>query len=421
MPFRLTLLLVLGVASTLVATAPTAADPGGGRPITPRLRDGRDSHGIIRGPSDALGAVPLSSPAYDPWLQTRNQLRDQIAALNGQRGDTSTQIAAIESDKAAQVARAGTATARLADLDGLIAAVDQDLRRIAVSAFTGGRDGSYEGNTGSGGALVPSIDALLRRRLSTEATDVLVARRADDVAQRATAQADLDDARSHADAADAAAQAQRTDLTRTSAAIESLSGDLDRAESQLASARSGTVVTGTDLPLTALDAYWRATTEVARGAPPMTQCGLQWWVLAGIGEMESHHGNGAGGLADDGTITQRIIGPALDGVAYQLIPDSDRGLLDGDPLVDHAIGPMQFLPGTWRTAGADLSGDDVADPFNLYDAALAAARYLCRGGPLVDDVSVRAAVRRYNNSQAYVDAVMTWADTYRLAAVGTPP
>lgn len=133
------------------------------------------------------------------------------------------------------------------------------------------------------------------------------------------------------------------------------------------------MVTGTDLPLTALDAYWRATNEVDHGAPAAAQCGLPWWVLAGIGEMESHHGNGAGGLADDGSITERIVGPALDGISYQLIPDSDHGLLDGDVLVDHAVGPMQFLPGTWRTSGADLSGDGRADPFNLYDAPLAAA------------------------------------------------
>ena len=41
---------------------------------------------------------------------------------------------------------------------------------------------------------------------------------------------------------------------------------------------------------------------------------------------------------------------------------------------------MQFIPSTWALYGADGNGDGVADPFNIFDAAAAAAHYLCRAG-----------------------------------------
>jgi membrane-bound lytic murein transglycosylase B len=102
-----------------------------------------------------------------------------------------------------------------------------------------------------------------------------------------------------------------------------------------------------------------------------------------------------------------VVGPALTGGAYARIHDSDGGALDGDPNWDHAVGPMQFIPATWRIWGADGSGDGVADPQNVEDAALAAARYLCAGGrDLSRDADRRAAVRSYNHSDRYVATVL---------------
>lgn len=409
-------------ASSLLATAPAGADPTG-RPARPLLHDGRTGRGLIQAPSDALVDVPATSAGYDQWRATRDRIRDQIAALNAQRGDAASRVTALVDEVAGQSARAASDDEAIARLGAAIDAVDVDVRRIAVGAYTGAGGGSAADLDGH---LVPSIDAVLRHRLSTEAVEVLGARRRSFTQDRSARQHDRDAAIARRDAATDEQRRQQSDLESTGHAIASLSPDLERAEDQLAAERSNTVVAGTDLPFTALDAYWRATHEVARGAPNPETCGLPWWVLAGIGRMESHHGDGAGGLAADGSITERIIGPALDGVAYRLIPDSDQGVLDGDVLVDHAVGPMQFLPGTWRTSGVDLSGDGVADPFNLYDAALAAARYLCRSGPfddegLLDDATVRAAVRRYNDSDSYVEQVMAWAESYRVAASGTPP
>ncbi|MFR9771527.1 lytic murein transglycosylase, partial [Nocardia sp. SC052] len=79
-----------------------------------------------------------------------------------------------------------------------------------------------------------------------------------------------------------------------------------------------------------------------------------------------------------------------------------------------AVGPMQFLPGTWGVYAADGNGDGVADPHNVFDAALAAGKYLCSGGlDLRDPAQELRAVLRYNNSMAYAANVLSWARAYR--------
>ena len=60
-----------------------------------------------------------------------------------------------------------------------------------------------------------------------------------------------------------------------------------------------------------------------------------------------------------------------------LILDSDDGILDGDTTYDRAVGPMQFIPSTWRLFEQDGNLDEELDPQNIYDASLASARYLC--------------------------------------------
>jgi len=111
--------------------------------------------------------------------------------------------------------------------------------------------------------------------------------------------------------------------------------------------------------------------------------------------------------ADDGD-------PVLSGgPGMAAIPDTDGGRLDGDPVWDRPVGPMQFIPGTWARSGVDGNGDGVADPNNLFDAALTAGRSLCAGGgDLRDRSQAEQAVFRYNHSADYVSTVVTWADAY---------
>ena len=45
-----------------------------------------------------------------------------------------------------------------------------------------------------------------------------------------------------------------------------------------------------------------------------------------------------------------------------VIRDTDGGTYDRDLTWDRAVGPMQFIPGTWRTVGVDANGDGRKDP-----------------------------------------------------------
>ena len=83
-----------------------------------------------------------------------------------------------------------------------------------------------------------------------------------------------------------------------------------------------------------------------------------------------------------------------------------------------AMGPMQFLPGTWARYASDGNGDGKADIQNLYDASLGAARYLCSGNlNLRDRSQVLSSILRYNNSMAYAQNVLGWAAAYATGVV----
>jgi membrane-bound lytic murein transglycosylase B len=85
---------------------------------------------------------------------------------------------------------------------------------------------------------------------------------------------------------------------------------------------------------------------------------------------------------------------------------------------DRAVGPFQFIPGTWARWKADGNGDRIADPQNIDDAALAAGRYLCAGGRnLADGAGWWSAILSYNNSNTYVQNVFNGADSYARAAM----
>jgi membrane-bound lytic murein transglycosylase B len=177
-------------------------------------------------------------------------------------------------------------------------------------------------------------------------------------------------------------------------------------------ARARATVVGSDLTLVALDAYLRAALETEAQRP---ECNLPWWLLAGIGRVESGHGTFATSTLDAaGTARPSIIGIALDGGNdTAVITDTDGGRLDGDRISDRAVGPMQFIPSTWARYEVDGNGDGVADPQNLYDAARAAADYLCTaGGDLSTDAGIQRAVFAYNHSDAYVAKVLSFAQEY---------
>jgi membrane-bound lytic murein transglycosylase B len=206
----------------------------------------------------------------------------------------------------------------------------------------------------------------------------------------------------------------------------------DRAAARQAAAGAGATATpaawvapaggGRAIPALTLRAYREAAAWAAGYDPG---CRLSWTVLAGIGRIESNHGLFGGAatrFSPAGAVSPRITGPPLDGRGVAAIPDSDGGRWDGDTVWDRAVGPMQFIPGTWRSLGRDGNGDQVADPNNLFDAAVSAAGYLClSGGDLSDPAQLRQAVYGYNHSWSYVDAVLGWAGLYQGGVAPGPP
>ncbi|MFF4831113.1 lytic murein transglycosylase [Streptomyces sp. NPDC001315] len=179
------------------------------------------------------------------------------------------------------------------------------------------------------------------------------------------------------------------------------------------SASAGPAATGTTeagIPATVLDAYKKAAAELAESK---SGCNLPWQLLAAIGKVES--GQARGGNVDaNGTTLGRILGPKLNGNGFAYIKDTDNGAYDGDSTVDRAVGPMQFIPSTWAWAGRDGNGDGAKDPNNVYDAALAAGHYLCRNGwDLSTQADLNRAILSYNNSQDYLNTVLSWLEYYR--------
>jgi membrane-bound lytic murein transglycosylase B len=166
-----------------------------------------------------------------------------------------------------------------------------------------------------------------------------------------------------------------------------------------------------DFPRVVLDAYVLAAATMDDQRP---RCRLRWELLAGIGKVESFHGRIFGNIVDDyGNVRPGIRGPALDGVRFGLIRDSDGGAWDGDTAYDRAVGPMQFIPGSWRIYGRDGNGDGDRDPHNYFDAALAAAEHLCRGGhDTSTGTGLYNAVFSYNRSASYVATVFSHMNTY---------
>ena len=164
------------------------------------------------------------------------------------------------------------------------------------------------------------------------------------------------------------------------------------------------------VPEIALRAYARAELQAPSG------CGIGWTTLAGIGWIESQHGTlGGRTLEPDGRSSSPILGPALDGTGdfAAIRATAQSQLWHGDATWDHAFGPMQFISSTWADWQSDGDGDGVADPNDIDDAALAAARYLCAGGrDLTSGSGWTSAVLSYNNARVYLEDVHAAATTY---------
>jgi membrane-bound lytic murein transglycosylase B len=168
----------------------------------------------------------------------------------------------------------------------------------------------------------------------------------------------------------------------------------------------------TGIPARALQAYAYAYTVMAAS---QSSCHLTWVTLAGIAAVESQHGTiGGRTLLPDGRPSSPIIGIPLNGAnGTKAVAATDGGLLDGDKVWEHAVGPFQFIPSAWAVWRADAHGDGFTDPQNIDNAALAAAKYLCADNRnLTSGDDWLRAILSYNNSLDYARLVYSFAQLY---------
>ncbi len=105
--------------------------------------------------------------------------------------------------------------------------------------------------------------------------------------------------------------------------------------------------------------------------------GMSWTILAAIGQIESADGTN--------------VGPSSAG----------------------ALGPMQFLPSTWREWGITGFGrTGPPDIMNPYDAVPSAARMLCADGAAGGGHALYQAIFDYNHAGWYVTEVLGLAAEY---------
>jgi len=390
------------------------------------------------------GVLTGAEDRRDEAIAHRDELRRLIVELGEQRVEAVAALARRQEEerqrgeeRAAAAVEHERRVGLAEEAAGRLEEAQEDLRDLMIAAYVN----ESSSRTDAIDVLSQQSDVddpLLRLQYSGHATDGRlgdVRRRIEEREEAVAAQARALEAREAAEQAEREAVAAREaaeqhivdidaetvrtqeDEVRAVEDVAAREAEVLVAASDIAPARlrAAVVGEGLDFPLVALDAWVKA----AAGAP----CRLEWWALAGISKIEGRHGtHGGGRLGARGYPSVKIIGPQLNGAgAFAAIGDTDGGRYDGDPAWDRAVGPMQFIPSTWAAWGRDGDGDLAADPFTVYDAAAAAAAYLCAGrSDLTDEAQLRAGYFSYNHSQAYVDVVLRAARGYQAALPGLP-
>jgi membrane-bound lytic murein transglycosylase B len=376
------------------------------------------------GPLGPLPEVALGLAGVDAHSTTYDRAaarRDRTARDLQQARDTETakdlEILVLGVREKELTTRIAESRARAERWEAEIVVLEDGLRELVIS--------SYMSGSGDGIAPLLTLDVRAHAERATEdvTTGSLASRQLDDL-ERADRHARL--ARNDETISTAIREGVRDGLASATETRDQAVRDKARLAVELVEwtqtaedERRLATIDGADFPLVVLDAYWKAAERMAFEAPG---CGIPWWALAGIGKVESRHGTFAGSeVRPDGSLTKPIIGIPLTGAGgTAAIGDSDGGAIDGDPTVDRAAGPMQFIPQTWARWGRDGDGNGKVEIQNIYDAAAGAAAYLCASGPMRDDAGLQRGYFSYNHSLAYVATVLGFAKGY-ATSVAIPP
>ena len=107
--------------------------------------------------------------------------------------------------------------------------------------------------------------------------------------------------------------------------------------------------------------------------------------------------------------------------------DTDGGRWDGNPWLDHAVGPTQTLPSFLSRWGTDGDLDGVVDPHSVWDATATTAAFFCVGK--AGGMTAAEMLKAYSNDDEYVAAVIMaypemaqmWSGTPALDLPGGAP
>ena len=373
-----------------------------------------------------LSLVAVSSPTSD---EQRQRLLDVTTDLIDTRETTTVLVNATQdalNQRRVVDRRIGVVDEELADLATrrqaaieVLAELDADLDQV-LGALREAAVGMYVNDEQLTVSGIDDVETYNQQQELAERVDAtieeLLARR-DDLEQRIAAQqlriSDIDGTISQRTDDRAELVRQRDALTDTITTLNEevarltvhrieLETGLPAVITDTHTARLTATAPGINASMVALDSYVKAAENIVDYYPA---CGIRWELLAGIATIESAHGTFGGAVVGPtGDTSRRILGPVLDGTLEDtaVINDTDGGRLDGNAQYDRALGPFQFIPGTWRGFALDGDGDGVANPHNMYDGALSAAGYLCTTSNVTSDSQIARSVLAYNQSGKYL-------------------
>jgi membrane-bound lytic murein transglycosylase B len=265
-------------------------------------------------------------------------------------------------------------------------AQQQQIQRVRALYMSGGQAGLLASILNASGPadLAERIDSM-RRLMQAQTVQV---RWAQDIA--VVARQDATSGLVRADTAGVSAQDVQAAYERVLGLLNAAQARLDELSAQAQTLADAQAVAAELRALAAQAASagaQAAASASGHGIPPAylllyraaaTTCpGLDWHLLAAIGQVESGHGHN--------------VGPSAGG----------------------AEGPMQFLPATFAAYAVDGNGDGVLDIWNPADAIYTAAHYLCANGAGTPS-DLYTAIFHYNHADWYVQMVLRVAADLRV-------
>jgi hypothetical protein len=347
----------------------------------PFLRGRGYRFAVVLASSLALSVGVSASAQADTINQANAQAKTIAAQVEKLQPQVDAALAAYDTSLTAvgqavstNVAAGRVYSALLQQADGLV--TQQDSHIVALYK-SGGSLALYASALRSGDPSnlrqLPYLKAIVTSDAQEAASAVRVAAAAKNSLD--ASQTEIDNGLANADAVNvrlAAVQSvlaqQQGLLDQASARAKNLQA-LKDAASALAASQAAEAAAGAEAAASAQPYSIPPLYRVLYQNAAQTCSGLSWTVLAAIGQVETH--DGTGGMV------------------------SSAG----------ALGPMQFLPGTFIEYARDGDHDGLANIMDPADAIYTAAAYLCANGAGQGGQSLYTAIWNYNHADWYVQLV----------------